>query len=160
MALGFPCPVVHLAPARHSSFSGCPSQTTGFDFCCLFSWELPSPALVRDSFPRMAHVILSAAGGYSLLFPSAAAKLVTKTTEAITLLEILPFVLQHAGSLVCRDLGEASYTVWYVRKGGEKIQLSAYRAMLYSRCANMQRVASDNNSKSKVASNFGIKILV
>lgn len=43
MILGFACPVAHLASAPISISLGCPSQCTGFDFCCLFSWELPPP---------------------------------------------------------------------------------------------------------------------
>lgn len=65
------------------------------------------PAGAVTHFLPMAHLILSAARAYSSLFPSAAAKLVTKTSEAITLLGTLAPFLQHVESLVC----EALYTV-------------------------------------------------
>lgn len=35
--------LVHLASAPISISLGCPNQCTGFDFCCLFSRELPPP---------------------------------------------------------------------------------------------------------------------
>lgn len=48
---GFSCPVVPFAPACVSSASGYTRMTAGFDFCCLFSGELPLPLWGCDSFP-------------------------------------------------------------------------------------------------------------
>lgn len=111
---GFSCPVVHFvclcllqgAPGGELALISAVSSL-GNSLC-------PSGAVTH--FLPMAHLILSAARAYSSLFPSAAAKLVTKTSEDTTLLEVLSPFLQHIESFVC----EALWMVWHVRKSGEK----------------------------------------
>lgn len=95
---GFSCPVVNVVPFCVSFSSGCPLKGGGHQ-ALISAASSPGnslcPAGAVTHFLPMAHLILRAARAYSSLFSSAAAKLVTKTSEAITLLEILSSFLQH-----------------------------------------------------------------
>lgn len=89
---GFSCPAV--SPLLQGAPGG--QQVLISAVSSLGNSLCPSGAVTH--FLHMAHLILPAARAYISLFPSAVAKLVTKTSEATTLLEILSPFLQHVES--------------------------------------------------------------